>query len=149
MNTKSINSKLDFLENLIVEMNPVNLEELKNLCLEQITEIHYELQLQERARFIYSNTTADIDSAYSLAKIECSYRRMLGVEIDTVTLFNIRPTLGTFNDLAYRLSVKDTISYKLPKIGESISFESENKKVVYDKPESKYFSKPKNNFKKL
>lgn len=46
MKVKSISSKLDFLENLIVEMNPENLEGLKTLSLEKISEINNELNLK-------------------------------------------------------------------------------------------------------
>lgn len=148
MNLKSINSKLDFLENLIVEMNPDNLEELKSLCFEKISEINYYLIIFERSKYIAAHTSLNIDTAFSVAKVEHNLRGLIGNEFDVVPLMNISPTLGNFHDLELRLSLKNTLAgLDLPRIGDSLKLEFENPKVVYDKPESKYFTKPKNNFK--
>lgn len=145
MNVKSITSKLDFLENLIVEMNPVNLEELKTLCLEKISEIQFEVQICERATFIAKHTTLSIDLAAHLAKMERTHFETVGYEIDVMCLIGTPPTIGMIGGLSHLISVTDRF---VPKIGEEIKIEFEKPKVVYDKPESKYFTKPKNNFKK-
>lgn len=148
MNVKSITSKLYFLENLIVEMNPVNLEELKTLSLEKISEIIYDLIIYERANFIRLHTPLDFDAALVVAKLEKQYVDILGMEIDVVSLMNVTPSIGSiYNSLKYRLTLENPF-HGIPEIGELLKLEFEKPKTVYDKPASKYFTKPKNNFKK-
>ena len=48
MNIKLINSKLDFLEELIVEMNPENLEQLKTICFSKISELQNQLVFTDK-----------------------------------------------------------------------------------------------------
>lgn len=149
MNLKSINSKLDFLENLIVEMNPENLEELKNLCFEKISEIISDLIINERASEIYKTTHLNVSQSIYLAEKEQELEVVSGKHIDLVNICVKSPVPGISISFLQAIACgKNAMSDIHPKIGEELKLEFEKPKVVYDKPESKYFTKPKNNFKK-
>ena len=84
MNVKLINSKLDFLEDLIVEMNPENLEQLKTICFVKLSEINSIVNHRETSPMITLSGKLNPQSFSQLKEVVVDYFEFEVVKEDNI-----------------------------------------------------------------